>query len=111
MGREVSLPTEEIFRQAIGDTKYINLNEIAWHSQNSGGATREVMTRRCNDLGYYDLLGNVCEYLKSYDGVIIKVIGGGVQTSTDIMLSQRTEEVPQNQRSRDTGFRVMVEKK
>ena len=111
MGRGVSLPTEEIFRQAIGDTKYINLNEIAWHSQNSGGATREVMTRRCNDLGYYDLLGNVCEYLKSYDGVIIKVMGGGVQTSTDIMLSLRAEEIPQNQRSRDTGFRVMVERK
>ncbi len=111
MGRGVSLPTEEIFRQAIGDTKYINLNEIAWHSQNSGGATREVMTRRCNDLGYYDLLGNVSEYLKSYDGVIIKVMGGGVQTSTDIMLSLRAEEIPQNQRSRDTGFRVMVERK
>jgi formylglycine-generating enzyme required for sulfatase activity len=39
--------------------------EVAWHSGNSGNITHEVKGKTPNTLGFYDLSGNVEEYIDS----------------------------------------------
>ena len=39
-----------------------NPDEVAWHSGNSGGRTRQVGSRVPNNLGIYDMGGNVSEW-------------------------------------------------
>ena len=38
-----------------------NLNDVAWYSENSGGNTHPVGTKRPNELGIYDMSGNIQE--------------------------------------------------
>jgi len=42
-----------------------NIDEVAWYSANSGGTTHPVGTKAPNELGIYDMSGNVCEWLFS----------------------------------------------
>jgi len=43
-----------------------NINEVAWHLNNSGGQTHAVATKSANELGLYDMTGNVCEWCQDY---------------------------------------------
>lgn len=39
-----------------------NIDEVAWHEGNSEGHTHEVKTKKPNELGIYDMSGNVQEF-------------------------------------------------
>jgi len=39
-----------------------NPGDVAWYTSNSGGQSHEVMTLAANELGIYDMCGNVWEY-------------------------------------------------
>jgi formylglycine-generating enzyme required for sulfatase activity len=66
------LPTEAEYEYAAraGSTqgRYGNLDEIAWHSGNSGGASHEVGQKAPNAFGLYDMIGNSWQWVADWYG-------------------------------------------
>jgi uncharacterized repeat protein (TIGR02543 family) len=50
---------------------------VAWHFNNSGGSTQDVATKLANELGMYDMSGNVFEWCFDTSGSDQVVRGGG----------------------------------
>ena len=45
-----------------------NVNEVAWYGSNSGNTTQPVGTKQPNELGIYDMSGNVLEWCSDWLG-------------------------------------------
>ncbi len=112
LARRVEIPSEELFKKAIGSLRYVDVSEISWNAVNSGGVSKEVATKKPNDRGFFDLLGNVSEFVVPSSAGIsgAKFIGGSSQTTTDKLVSIEEGFMDVNQRNRTVGFRIVVYK-
>lgn len=74
-GKQFRLPTEAKWEYAARggrksrDYKYAggnNIDLVAWYCDNSGYETHPVATKQANELGVYDMSGNVCEWCSDW---------------------------------------------
>ena len=127
------LPTEAEWEFADGGgqlpqkskTRYIGSNRpdtVAWYSSNAEGATHPVATKQPNQLGLYDMGGNVAEWCGDWYGLYTsdtatdphgpdtgkeKVIrGGSFLAGIDALMAQYRDKAGRYSAWNDTGFRV-----
>jgi formylglycine-generating enzyme required for sulfatase activity len=82
-----------------------NVFDVAWHSGNSGSRTREVGRLAANELGLYDMSGNVREWCWAFAGDLRVVRGGGwVSNERNLRSANRSNDWG---RSGDIGFRLV----
>ncbi len=112
-GKKIRLPEESEWEYAArGGNKSKgyeysgsnNLDEVGWYLENSGEKTHEVGTKRPNELGIYDMSGNVWERVGK-----AAVIRGGSWYS-DYNLCEVSYRVSYNYRYNDIGFRIFQNK-
>lgn len=111
LAKPVSLPEKDIFRRALGPVDQEALAGSVWSRENSNRETQPVGTAEPNVHQFYDLLGNVAEWLASPssetpDRVI--AAGGAVRDSLYRLLSVPEESREPNERNRFVGFRFVV---
>jgi len=112
LARPVRLPTKAEFLLAVGDPGKLDVTAATWNLDNSGGRTHPVATKAANAAGFYDLLGNVAEWLDrpaDEDDGKAPVIGGNAQTPVDSIRDLTATDVATIDRSRFTGFRFVVD--
>lgn len=119
--------TKGVNKLFAGDNSGRSLTDYVWYSGNSSEVAHPVGTKEPNELGFYDLSGNVWEwcwdrYGRLPDGLLVdyrgslkgrdRVLhGGSWRNNTDrIKLSFRLEHYP-SFRYPNIGFRVVRQKK
>ena len=132
-GRTYRLPTEAEWEFAARGGKQSkgykysgsdNIGVVAWYTGNSGGKTHQVGTKEPNELGIYDMSGNVWEWCGDWYGSYsssaqtnptgpssgsYRVLRGGSwsRNAGSCRVSFRDDGNPSN-RFNDFGFRVVL---
>ena len=131
-GKTYLLPTEAQWEYAARGGKKSRgykysgsyaIDAVAWYSSNSGSATHWVKQKRANELGLYDMSGNVWEWCSDWYGNYssatqsnptgavsgsYRVLRGGSwdYEASDCRVSNRDYDAPSD-RDNVTGFRVV----
>ncbi len=111
LARDVRMPTLAEYRAALGSLRYVDLTAVSWNAENSGMRTHPVGEKEANANGFFDLLGNVAEWLEPGDlppGETYRV-GGDAEDSVDVLADIPVEVVNQRMRNRMTGLRFVVD--
>ena len=132
-GYVFSLPTEAEWEYAARGghmataSKYsgsMNVDVVAWHSGNSGGQTHPVGSRQPNELGIYDMSGNVWEWCQDWygkysgnrqtnpkgptEGTQRVLRGGAWDSNTEGCRVVKRRPSSQNIHNKGIGFRVVL---
>ena len=108
VGGAAALPEEALFKAALGARNLQALASESWNSSNSDYKTHPVGAQSPNDNGFFDLLGNVAEWLHVDSGVRASVAGGSFEDSPAQLESVPLRELLKSDRSRNVGFRFMI---
>ena len=86
-GKTFRLPSDSEWVYAAKGGKYThnytysgsnNIDDVAWYTSNTNDSgSRDVKTKRPNELGIYDMSGNVCEWTSTMSGSLRVNRGGG----------------------------------
>ena len=110
LGAAVRLPTEAEFQRALGRSFIAELAN-AWTAENSGGQSQPTGRKPANAAGFHDLIGNLDEWLAADrpDEETAPRIGGNFTVGASELASLPLDRAARTERSRTTGFRVVVE--
>ena len=105
-GRLVRLPSEVEFTWAWSAG-----GAGAWSADNSGGRSRETGKSPATPLGYYDVVGNLAEWLRPAlpVGPTAPVAGGSYLDSAEALKRLKVGPVEKSDRAEHFGFRVVIE--
>ena len=119
-GKKYRLPTEAEWEYAArgGNMsrgyKYSggnNIDSVAWHGGNSGGKTNPVGTKAPNELGIYDMSGNVWEWTGTEThtgrGYVFVIRGGGWYGPAGICRVSYREYAAPERYEGNLGFRLV----
>jgi formylglycine-generating enzyme required for sulfatase activity len=82
-----------------------NLDEVAWYKENGGGKTHPVGGKKPNELGFYDMSGNVYEWLQG-TGRNIPIFGGCFGDVEEYARIKGSNFSTPGDKSQYTGFRI-----
>lgn len=91
-----------------------NLSEVAWYAENSKNQIRQVSTKKGNDLGIFDLNGNLselCVVSSAGNAPQFIQIGGNYLSSEQECTVEDPLPVKINEKLSATGFRVVKSSK
>jgi len=111
LGKEVRLPTEALFLEVLGDVRALDSKQSVWCVVDSNGNSQPVGQKEPFPNGFYDLLGNVSEWLEPLEDNSSKAapyIGGHAQDSMATILNIPVRELQKTGRNRLIGFRFIV---
>lgn len=108
-GKTVRLPKLAEVMAAAGDLSTAPARGKAWTFDSTDGLTvMEVATSQPNATGFYDIIGNVEEWIGSEaESSVATVVGGNVNWVPTAGLPQR--QTQKKERSRTLGFRFVIE--
>lgn len=112
LGKTVRLPTENEFRDSLGPLRYLVLEDYTWSAFDSGGEARKLAGKKPFGNGFFDLLGNVSEWLESndrFEDEDAKHIGGHAQDSLEAIFTVPVRDTPRGERNRMIGFRIVAQ--
>lgn len=104
LGTVVRLPTADEHRIAAADG-----GAGAWSAENGGGRSHEIGQLAPNALGFFDLAGNVAEWLAGDQATTAWVAGGSYLDPTDVIARPMIIGREKAERARHVGFRVLVD--
>lgn len=112
LGRPVRLPSRDEFAIALGGAaeRQRLLTELP---AEPGKESRPMAAGRATAGGFYDLLGNLAEWLDAADSdrgmEPAPVVGGSYLDGAAALAEWPDTEMPRSERARHVGFRVVVE--
>ncbi len=110
-GREARLPDIDSFRRALGSPDPAQVRTGTWNSQTSSDRQpRHVGSSRADANGFFDLLGNVSEWVEKVPASPGSAYcAGGNARDNPVRLTQvPSEEHEAGERVRNNGFRIML---
>ena len=116
-GKKFALPTEvEWHYAAMGGQqskgyKYAGSNtigDVAWYKDNCNESTQPVGQKQANELGIYDMSGNVWEFTSTFDGDKVITCGGGWTSEANWCEVNLSFPDDPDTRFNNTGLRLVV---